>query len=76
MMEETTCPDCGGPMVSRKNNSTGQRFWGCKEYPKCRGARNIDGEVVTRQSARDYTDEPDRGLPSDRQRANDRERWR
>lgn len=32
-------------MVSRKNSQTGQRFWGCEDFPECRGTRNTDGEA-------------------------------
>ena len=67
MIEETRCPECGGKMTSRKNNRTGQRFWGCDDFPKCRGTRNTDGE-----SPREAFD----NLPSDRARDNDRSRWR
>ncbi len=74
MIENVKCPDCDGPMVSRKNNSTGQRFWGCRKFPECRGVRDTDGEARTRQSVQDYDDEP--RSPSDRQRQNDRGRWR
>jgi ssDNA-binding Zn-finger/Zn-ribbon topoisomerase 1 len=38
------CPECGEPMISRANKTTGQRFWGCKNYPTCKGTRNTDGE--------------------------------
>jgi len=31
MIEDVKCPECGGPMVSRKNGKTGQLFWGCKQ---------------------------------------------
>lgn len=31
------CPKCGLAKVERSNRSTGQRFWGCTSYPKCRG---------------------------------------
>lgn len=77
MIENVKCPDCDGPMTSRKNKSTGQRFWGCKKFPQCRGVRDTDGKVRTRQSVRDYDDEPasDRS-PSDHRRDNDRARWR
>lgn len=34
------CPDCGSPMT-RRTSSRGQ-FWGCQDYPKCRGLRDID----------------------------------
>ena len=43
-MEETLCPECGEPMVSRANKTPGQRFWGCSNYPACKGTRNTDGE--------------------------------
>jgi restriction system protein len=38
-----TCPSCGGPMISRiakKGSNAGNSFWGCANYPKCRGVRN------------------------------------
>ena len=41
--ENVQCPTCGGPMVSRKNTRSGQRFWGCQDYPKCKGTRDSDG---------------------------------
>lgn len=34
------CPRCGGAMVSRiarKGQSAGSRFWGCAQFPECRG---------------------------------------
>lgn len=67
-MRDLTCPDCGGAMVSRANKTTGQRFWGCKDYPKCRGTRDTDGNSAAER----------RGdlAPSERQRDNDRQRWR
>lgn len=34
------CPDCGGPM--RKRKSARGEFWGCSNYPECKGIRNID----------------------------------
>lgn len=43
VIEETRCPECGGPMVSRLNRATNQRFWGCQQYPKCNGTRDTDG---------------------------------
>jgi len=33
------CPQCGSPMVQRqvkRGEKTGQTFWGCSKYPKCR----------------------------------------
>jgi hypothetical protein len=34
------CPDCGSPMVLRtakKGSHAGSQFWGCPNYPRCRG---------------------------------------
>lgn len=39
------CPTCGQPMVLRtakKGDRAGSQFWGCSNYPTCRGIRNID----------------------------------
>jgi restriction system protein len=35
-----TCPVCGGTMrkrTARRGKRTGEQFWGCANYPKCRG---------------------------------------
>jgi DNA topoisomerase-1 len=42
--EKHKCPICGGPMVI-KLSKTG-RFLSCKKFPKCIGARKIDGEEM------------------------------
>ena len=42
-MSKPECPECGGPMTSRANKSSGQRFWGCNDFPTCRGTRDTDG---------------------------------
>ena len=76
-IENVKCPECCGPMTSRKNGATGQRFWGCNAYPTCRGTRNTDGEVSTRPSyaPRPSPDSQDSLLPSERQSRHDRRRW-
>ena len=46
--QEGLCPTCGGPMVlrtARKGDRTGSQFWGCCDYPKCKGTRPGDGSV-------------------------------
>ncbi len=38
------CPQCGKPMVLRtvrNGNRAGKQFWGCSEYPVCKGTANI-----------------------------------
>lgn len=75
--ENVTCPQCNGPMVPR--TSQHGKFWGCKAYPKCRGTRNVMGDTNTpRQQDDDWHGGwmADRELPSDRQRGNDKGRWR
>ncbi len=45
--EETaqpTCPKCGAPMVLRtakKGNNSGNQFYGCTNFPKCRGVKSL-----------------------------------
>lgn len=39
--ENVKCPDCGGEMTPRK--SSYGTFWGCKNYPKCKGTRDSMG---------------------------------
>lgn len=64
-MDENLCPECGAKMTPKKNSSSGQYFWGCTRYPDCRGTRDTDGEAPSTDS-----------LPSERQRTNDRYRFR
>jgi hypothetical protein len=46
--EETAvpnCPKCDAPMIRRKAQrgaSAGNQFWGCSQYPQCRGIRQIE----------------------------------
>ena len=38
------CPSCNTPMVlreARRGAYAGQKFWGCTNYPKCRGTRQL-----------------------------------
>ena len=39
------CPDCGKPMLRRmqkRGQMQGREFWGCSDYPNCRGVRPIN----------------------------------
>jgi ssDNA-binding Zn-finger/Zn-ribbon topoisomerase 1 len=76
MIENVKCPTCDGPMTSRANASTGQRFWGCKRYPVCKGTRNTDGEARKPSYRDELEGEGEQSSPSERQRNNDRGRWR
>ena len=38
------CPDCGAQMALRRpkrDKSQFDPFWGCSQYPECRGTRDI-----------------------------------
>jgi len=41
MIENLKCPDCGGPMKPRESKHG--KFWGCANYPKCKGTRDVNG---------------------------------
>ena len=49
------CPDCGAPMArrtARRGPNAGNQFWGCTEFPECRGIRNLtpteaDGDAAS-----------------------------
>lgn len=55
--ENLKCPDCGGPMVSRLNRKENSRFWGCKDFPKCKGTRDVNG--LSRYERQTFNDEPE-----------------
>ena len=40
---EPSCPDCGAKMVLRKpkKGQYWEPFWGCMDYPDCKGTREI-----------------------------------
>ena len=43
--EERLCPRCGAKLILRtaaKGEHTGEKFWGCESYPKCRYHEYID----------------------------------
>ncbi|MBD5220613.1 MAG: hypothetical protein HDS72_10370 [Bacteroidales bacterium] len=39
------CPVCGKPMLKRmqkRGQMQGREFWGCSDYPNCKGTRNMN----------------------------------
>ncbi|MFW6082640.1 MAG: topoisomerase DNA-binding C4 zinc finger domain-containing protein, partial [Chloroflexota bacterium] len=40
------CPNCGAPMVlrevTREGPRKGEQFWGCPNFPRCRGTRDLE----------------------------------
>jgi len=52
---ETRCPECEGPMISRKGKFG--TFWGCKNYPICKGTRDSMGRSKQdRENSKDKDD--------------------
>jgi restriction system protein len=47
---EPYCPECGAKMNLRrpKQKDIWEPFWGCSQYPDCRGTRDIgdDGKPI------------------------------
>jgi ssDNA-binding Zn-finger/Zn-ribbon topoisomerase 1 len=35
------CPQCGGDLVIRNNHKTGEKFYGCANYPKCHFIKSL-----------------------------------
>ena len=40
--DSPACPRCGAPMVLRTARATGKKFFGCSNYPQCRGMRPVE----------------------------------
>lgn len=41
--ESPSCPECGAPMelrTAKKGRNAGGQFWGCTQFPECRGTRD------------------------------------
>lgn len=70
--ENVRCPNCEGPMVPR--TSQHGKFWGCANYPRCKGTRNAEGE--SKQRFDDDRDPEPEDMPSNRWRDRDKSRWR
>lgn len=56
---EPYCPGCGARMALRRPraNQDWEAFWGCSQYPQCKGSRDIlsDGTPDLDDDLDDYT---------------------
>lgn len=55
MRDENLCPLCNKPMISR--SSQYGKFWGCSDYPNCKGTRDSMGrskEDRVKEKGEDY----------------------
>ena len=41
-----TCPSCGVKMADRASRKTGERFWGCTHYPRCKYTQPMTSAVA------------------------------
>ena len=63
------CPNCAKPMrlrTARQGKNAGTRFWGCRDYPDCKGTRPLEASGKQQKSS-------DRSDPSDRLSSQDRQ---
>lgn len=53
--EEPRCPECGSSMrlrEARRGANKGGQFWGCSQYPKCRGTRDAAASAPPKSQGR------------------------
>ena len=58
-MEPPKCPKCKTPM--RERSGKNGPFWGCPDFPKCRGTRDIE-------NSEEYTPPPKKDPPPQKQK--------
>ena len=61
------CPKCGQTMVlrtARQGPNAGSQFWGCSDYPNCRGTRKTRADSDQTNST-DWSDPSNQTNPSD-----------
>ena len=59
------CPDCASEMVLRTNRVSGNKFWGCKKYPLCKGTRDENGLSRAEREELKYKKEQEESYPQD-----------
>ena len=40
------CPQCGAPMRQRRTRKDNRPFWGCTQYPACRGVKEYEAKTT------------------------------
>lgn len=65
-IEDTLCPECGLKMVAR--NGKFGKFWGCSNYPECKGTRDSLGRSKAERDAEKNSDREDDFTNDDRYR--------
>lgn len=70
MLGDLDCPKCGAAMELRqakRGSNAGGQFFGCTNYPNCRGTRNPDGSTARKRALRSHqsSDSSDSGTSGD-----------
>ena len=55
--EELLCPECNSSMAIRTNRTNGNKFYGCKKYPNCKGTRDENGLSKADRDEKKYKEE-------------------
>jgi len=50
----TKCPICSSMMTQRRAKSTSKPFWGCSQYPRCKGTRTQEGKVTLSEAVKEH----------------------
>lgn len=75
IVEDVLCPECNCKMISRKGQYG--TFWGCSQYPKCRGTRDSMGRSkAERENSRSSENGETMSSSFERQAENDKFRFR
>lgn len=45
LTDKPDCPDCGEGMVLKYSQQWSDHFWGCSQFPKCKGQQKIQDEL-------------------------------
>lgn len=59
--EYLRCPRCGSIMILRERYSDGNLFYGCPNYPDCKGTRNLEEGNGKKTAEVHYTNNGDEG---------------
>jgi len=61
--EGPACPQCGAPMRQRRARKDNRPFWGCTQYPACRGVKAYEKASTAVDSNRQPSTAIEKGNP-------------
>lgn len=51
---QNLCPRCRSEMVERVAKKTGKKFFGCRNFPRCRGTRPSEEEIELKNTLKEF----------------------